>query len=200
MSGKKAKESSFFGSLPFEGHFDGLETITDCFDVELRIPRSYPDDLPLVRETEGVIKAPYSHVNADGTLCLCVPIGARLIFHKAPTLLGFVNNLVVPFLYGYCYWKKYGEHPFGEQKHGSAGIVQYYRCEFDLKGEAEAIEVIWFLNKYGYDGRLSCPCGSGRMVKKCHGKKLREFHHRHTPQTLKHDLKAIASYCRAKQD
>ena len=117
---------SLSGSLPFVTQPDGFEEIYACFMVELCIPESYPDELPTARETAGVIKESYEHVNPDGTLCLCVPIDARLIFHKAPNLLGFGNNIVIPFLYGYCYWEKHNVHPFGEQQHGPAGVVQYY--------------------------------------------------------------------------
>ena len=187
------------GSLPFDAHHDELEAISACFNIELRIPESYPENLPIVRETGGAIKETYEHVNPDGTLCLCVPIKARIVFHNDPTLLGFVNKLVVPFLYGYSYWEKHNVHPFGEQEHGSAGIVQFYMDTFDLRGEKEVVEVVRSLNEYGYDGHRSCPCGSGRLVKKCHGKILRELHHRHTPQTLQHDWAQIARRFYAEQ-
>ncbi len=191
---RKVGGTALSGALPFRAHYGGLESIVTCFDVELCIPESYPDDLPIARETGGSIKE-YEHVNPDRTLCLCVPIKARIIFHNEPTLLGFVNRLLVPFLYGYRYWEKHDVHPFGEQKHGSAGIVQFYMDAFDLRCEKEAVEVIRFLSEYGYDGHRLCPCGSGRLVKCCHGKTLRELHHRHTPQTLRHDLAQISQQC-----
>ena len=195
---KRVGGISLSGSLPFVMHPDGLEEIYACFMVELCIPATYPDDLPIARETGRAIKDSYEHAYPSGELCLCVPIKERLIFHEAPNLLGFVNNLVIPFLYGYRYWEKHRVHPFGEQHHGSAGIVQYYVDAFDLQRESEAVEIICFLSKYGYDGHRQCPCGSGLLVKKCHGKRLREFHHHHTEQTLQHDLGAITQYCQAK--
>ena len=182
------------GALPFTVHYNGHESITACFDVELCVPESYPDDLPIAWEIGGSIRE-YEHKNPDGSLCLCVPIKSRIVFHRKPTLLGFVELLLLPFLYGYCYWKKHGIHPFGEQRHGSAGIVQFYVDTFDLKCEKDAVEVIRFLSRYGYDGHRSCPCGGGRLVKRCHGKTLRELHHRHTPQTLREDLGHISWYC-----
>ena len=180
------------GTLSFTADYGELEPIDTWFAIALRIPKSYPESLPTARETSDVIEE-HEHVERDGTLCLCVPVKALIIFHNEPTLLGFVNRLVIPFLYGYCYWQKYGIYPFGEQRHGSAGVVQFYMEEFNLRHEEQVMEIIRFLNK-GYDGRIPCPCGSKRFVKKCHGGKLRELHHRHTPQTLQYESKLVLQH------
>ena len=119
-------ETIMSGPLPFEASTDGLETIKESFEIELIIPHVFPDSLPRVKETSGQIVANYEHRNPGGTLCLAVPVDQRRVFFEQPTLLGFVNRLVIPYLYGYCFWKKHGRHPFDEAAHGYEGILRHY--------------------------------------------------------------------------
>ena len=105
-------ETLVSGALGFEASAEGLETIVGTFDVELTIPHLFPDRLPWVKEIGGRIRTDYEHLNPDGTMCLGVPIEQRRVFFEQPTLLGFVDRLLVPYLYGYCFWSKHGHHPF----------------------------------------------------------------------------------------
>lgn len=183
------------GSLPFDASADGLDPITDSFDIELIIPDLYPEILPQVREIGGKIDSTYEHVYPDGMLCLAVPIEERRIFWEQPSLLGFMNRLVIPYFFGYCHWKKYGEHPFDEQDHGAAGIVKHYIDSLRLKDETSVLAVVSYLLEYGYRGHHTCPCGSGAKVRKCHGKALLDLHEQHTEHTLIHDFISILDVC-----
>lgn len=186
------------GTLPFEASADGLEEIADSFEIELTIPRDFPDTLPRVRETGSRIEAGYQHRNPSGTLCLAVPIEQRRVFLEQPTLLGFVNRLVVPYLYGYCFWKKHGRHPFDESAHGHEGIVRHYVETLSLQDDLSALAVIRFLLEHGYRGHHDCPCGSGLRVRSCHGPALLALHQQHTRQTLRDDFLAVLAICSAK--
>ena len=183
------------GMLPFEASVDSLETITDSFGIKVNIPNDFPNALPRVTETGGRITADYEHRFTDDTLCLAVPIEQRRVFFEQPTLRGFVNRLVIPYLYGYCFWEKHGYHPFDEAAHGCEGIVRHYIDTLDLRDELAALAVISFLFEHGYRGHHDCPCGSGTRVRACHGPELRAFHEQHTPQTLRHDFVAIFEVC-----
>ncbi len=191
---EREREIVLSGPLPFDAEPDGLEPIIDSFDIEMLIPDPYPDMLPWVRETSGKIDSDYEHVFTDETLCLGVPIEMRRIFGQQPSLLGFVNKLVIPYFYGYCYWKKYGEHPFGEQKHGGEGVVEYYADKLNLTDEVTALAFVCFLYEHGYRGHHDCPCGSGRRIRKCHGPTLLDLHRHHTPRTLHSDLYLALCY------
>ena len=188
-------ETVLAGPLPFEASADGHASITASFEIELCIPSQCPDGLQRTRETGGEIDGGYEHVYTDGTLCLAVPIAERLVFSRQPSLLGFVNNLVIPYLYGYDHWKEYGEHPFGEQKHGAEGIVRCYVDTLKLIDEVGALAVVLFLFEHGYRDHHDCPCGSGLKVWKCHGSMLRDLHRHHTPETLRYDLQAVLGHC-----
>ena len=190
-------ETLLSGAVDFEASADGLETITDSFDIELTIPHLFPDRLPWAKEVGGRIGTDYEHLNPDGTLCLGVPIEQRRVFFEQPTLLGFVNKLLIPYLYGYCFWSKHGHHPFGEATHGHEGILRYYIDTLDLQDSLAALAVICFLFEHGYRGHHPCPCGSGRIVRVCHGPTLCALHDHHTPETLRADFLAICSVCSA---
>jgi hypothetical protein len=191
-------ETVISGTLPFEASAAGLETITDEFEIELRIAHVSPNTLPRARETAGRIERTYQHINSDRTLCLAVPVEQLRIFFEQPSLIGFVNRLVIPYLYGYCYWKKHGWHPFDEQKHGQEGIVQHYIDSLNLADELTALAVVCFLFEHGYRGHHACPCGSRFKVRNCHGPALRDLHRHHTPQTLRHDFVSIFEICFSK--
>jgi len=113
-------------------------------------------------------------------------------------MMGFVNRLVVPYLYGYCYWKKHGRHPFDEAAHGYEGIVRHYVETLGLRDDLSALAVISLLLDHGYRGHHNCPCGSGLRVRSCHGPALLALHRQHTPQTLRDDFLAVLAICFAK--
>ena len=192
---EREDETAVGGALSFEASHDGLATIADTFEIELLIPEWYPDRLPRVRETGARVAGDYDHVYTDGGLCLAVPVEERRLFARHPSLLGFVNELVVPYLFGYCHWRRHGEHPFGERKHGGEGVAQYYVEMLNLKDDIAALAVVAFLFEHGYRGHHACPCGSGQIVRKCHGAALRELHENHTPETLRIDFAYVLAHC-----
>ena len=188
------------GTLCFEASPDGMETIGDSFDVELTVPNVFPDRLPRAKEIGGRIGPDYEHLNPDGTLCVAVPIEQRRVFFEQPSLLGFVNRLLVPYLYGFCFWRKHGHHPFDAAAHGSEGILDHYVDTLGLEDPLAALAVVCFLLEHGYRGHHSCPCGSGRRVRACHGSALRALHNHHTLETLLDDFRAICDICLAKHE
>ncbi|MES9999174.1 MAG: hypothetical protein ABW125_07210 [Candidatus Thiodiazotropha lotti] len=192
---EKDDEIIVSGSLAFEASADGFETITSAFDIELIIPFDYPKSLPRAYETSGEIAREYEHVFDDKKLCLAVPIEERRIFQLVPTLLGFVNRLLVPYLYGYCYWREHKEHPFDESDHGPRGIVQYYREKLELDDDIAVLSVISFLYEHGYRGHHPCPCGSGAKVRNCHGNAFRDLYSLHTEGSLRNDFMDVLSTC-----
>lgn len=164
-------EWSVKGELRFSAAFKGAETISDIYEVEILIPKDFPDGIPVARDLSG--KTDGFHTNHDGSLCLGAPLAVRIAFNKVKTLVGFVDNCLIHFLYACSYKSQYGELPFGDLPHGNAGIYQYYQDFFELTDESAIMGLLRILVDADYRGHLDCPCGSGVRTRDCHGDKLR---------------------------
>lgn len=143
------------------------ETIEDSFDLEIMIPEGYPNDLPTVKETERRIPKRF-HINPDGTLCLGTILAQKMKFSRNPTILGFIDDLIIPFLFSYIYFCKYRKMPYGEYAHGIDGIIQHYKELFEVSSNESVVCFLELLSKKSYRGHYWCPCGSGKRVRNCH--------------------------------
>ena len=165
------------GKISFSASFQN-DTITDTFSVTIILPDDYPHSPPNVQETGGRIPADF-HQNPDRTLCLGIPIEVRQRFKKEPTLLAFVEKLLIPYLYSYSYFEKYGKLPFGEFAHGGKGIREYYQELFKTDDIYIVLELLKIMANGSYRGHHLCPCNSGKILRKCHGqlilKLLKEY-------------------------
>jgi len=156
------------GRLMFAMQPSDLERIEDAFEIEMVIPSDFPNVPPSVWELGGRIPSNI-HKHRDGSLCLGTPAGLKLALRQAPTLLGFVNACVVPYLYGFLYFSRHGRFPFGEAAHGVAGIRQGFAELLHLRNEKLAQEFVKLAGMRKRDAnKVVCPCGSGRRLGKCH--------------------------------
>ncbi|MEW6067094.1 MAG: hypothetical protein AB1610_02190 [Nitrospirota bacterium] len=162
------------GVLEFSATYEGV-SIRDNFHIEITITKDYPDTPPIVKETGGRIPKEF-HTSPDGSLCLGAPIEVRMKFAKNQSLLGFVNEQVIPFLYSYCYFEQHGEMPFGELSHGGKGILEYYRQLFNASSDVISTELLKILAENNYKGHHECPCRSGKRIRDCHGGLLRKIY------------------------
>lgn len=162
------------GMLEFSATYEGV-SIEDKFQIEFTLLKDYPDVPPIAKETGGRIPKEF-HKNPDGSLCLGAPLEVRMKFTKNPSLLGFVNEQVIPFLYSYCYFEQHGEMPFGELSHGGEGILEYYTQLFNVSSDIIAIELLKILAENNYKGHHECPCRSGKRIRDCHGGLLRKIY------------------------
>lgn len=159
------------GILDFSARGKG-QLINDSFKIEILVPESFPGGHPSVKEVGGRIPDTFHHLD-DGSLCLGAPLYMRMVFIQNPTLLGFVQNLVIPYLFTFCYWEKFGEMPFGELSHGWKGIMEYYRELFNSSSDVVVINLLKILAEDNYRGHHYCPCGSGKIIRRCHGEVLK---------------------------
>jgi hypothetical protein len=155
------------GMLEFSAIYDGV-SIRDNFQMEFTLLKDYPDIPPIAKEIGGRIPKEF-HKNPDGSLCLGAPLEVRMKFAQNPSLLGFVNELVIHFLYAYCYFEQHGEMPFGELSHGGKGILEYYAQLFNVASEIATVELLKILAENNYKGHHDCPCRSGKRIRDCHG-------------------------------
>jgi hypothetical protein len=162
------KSLIFEGNLFFKAYYKDLEQITDTYVIHIHIPRYFPRELPKVRDANSRIPRDF-HTNPDGTLCLGSPIQLFLNLRNNPTLVGFVDTCLIPFLYSYSYKEKFGKMPFGDLAHGRFGIVQDYMRLLRVDSEEACMKMIYLLGvKKRIANKSPCPCQSGRRLGKCH--------------------------------
>jgi hypothetical protein len=159
------------GQLKFSATYGDAGTISDVYEIEVLIPRNFPNEIPSVKDLSGRTKD--FHTNHDGTLCLGAPLAVRIAFSKAMTLLGFVENCMINFLYSCSYKNLYGKLPFGDLPHGNEGIFQYYQEFFGVNDGSAVLNLLRVLADDDYRGHLECPCGSGAKTRSCHGDQLK---------------------------
>lgn len=161
------------GILHFKATYNGI-TIEDEYSILISIPEKYPDTPPHVQETGGRIP-PDFHQYDDRTLCLAAPAEVNKRFKKDPRLITFVKTLVIEYLYGYSFFEKHSQMPFGELSHGGPGLREYYSEIFNTDDVWIILALLKIMADGSYRGHNLCPCGSGKILRKCHGPVMLEL-------------------------
>ncbi len=161
------------GNLIFSANYH-FQQIDDDYLIEMVIPNNYPDSLPTVKDKANRIVGGF-HKYTDGTLCLGASLALRLNYSKQPSLLGFIEKCVIPYLYTYSYNCKYGSLPYGELAHGWEGILDYYKDLFKIDDNQIILRLVKSLAENQYKAYSRCPCGSRKKVRDCHGNLLKKL-------------------------
>ncbi len=146
-----------------------MPQIADSYELEIKIPFNFPRELPSV--TEIAMRIPRDsdhHINHDGTLCLGSPLRLRWKMARNPSLIGFANECLVPYLYGISHKIIYRRFPFGELDHGKPGVIADYLDLFGLKTEEQVKQALILLGmKKRQANKQACPCGCGERLRAC---------------------------------
>ena len=179
----KNGEYSVKGILSFSASYIDV-TIEDQFEICIDIPMQYPSVPPSVKETGGRISSSF-HVNPEiNTLCLGAPLEVKRKFLAEKNLVGFVEKLIIPFLYSYSYYEKNQRVPFGELSHGTRGILDYYKELFQTNNSQAVLNFLKLLISNSYRKNDLCPCRSGKPLKKCHADILIDIIKIHSQQDI----------------
>lgn len=167
------------GEFRFKAKVSGGDEIDDTYRLEIVVPDQFPQALPKVKETGGKIPRDGNfHVNSDGTLCLGSPLRLLRKVHSFPSLIGFADKCLVPYLYAVSYKLMHGgDFVFGELAHGYQGILDDCSLMLGLK---ESNQVALAIQLLGIKKRIAnkkiCPCGCGKRLGVCPlHHKLNEF-------------------------
>lgn len=173
------------GDLGFRAVKEGFEEISETFSIRIEVPPEYPQVLPKAFETAMRIPADY-HKFTDGSLCLGSPLRLRILISRDPTLTGFVESLLVPYLYNWIHLEQHQVLPVGQLDHGGPGLIVDYREIFQVEGAKACVSALQLLGLHKrIANKLPCYCGSSRRLGKCHNHVLgplrkvaprREFH------------------------
>lgn len=162
---------SLGGTISFEASALGSRTISDSYEITIRVPGKYPFELPIIYETSGRIPKNF-HKLEGNALCLGAPIRLRLLTHRNPSLLNFIEGVIVPYLYGYSLFEAGEAMPFGELRHGTEGLLDDWAEMLgfaDSKVGAALLQAV--KQKKRIANKRDCPCGSGLRLGCCHNRK-----------------------------
>lgn len=160
------------GVIDFTASANGCRTVSDSYEINLRIPNAYPSELPVVHETGGRIPKDF-HKLEGNALCLGSPFRLWLLIKQNPSLLNFVERVVIPYLYAYSLHQAGEAMPFGELKHGVPGLVDdlgEMLGATDPKTATAYVEAI--VRKKRIANKRPCPCGSGMRLGCCHNRRV----------------------------
>lgn len=134
------------------------------------------DELPHAIEVGNQINNNYVHRYPDGELCLDTDTAIRIRFVNGFSLCDWMYEYVETYFFSYEYYQRYGIFPFGERAHGLMGILQTYEEILKLSDYTSAIRFMYSISKEKYRGHLLCPCGSGIILRKCHGETVYKYY------------------------
>lgn len=161
---------TLIGNFKFTAQYKDEPEITDSYELEIKIPEKFPCALPIVKELNGKIERnKENHVNGDNSLCLGSPIGQLLKLKSNPTLTGFAESCLVPYLYSHSHRQKFKSgFIFGELGHNVYGILDDYRTLFGLNSDSRVIKSISLIgmNKSKAEKQI-CPCGCNKKLSRC---------------------------------
>ncbi len=143
--------------------------IEDFYFIKLLFPYDYPESIPFAFETSGKIPKSY-HTNPDGDLCLGVQHQLQKIFKENRTIIHFIKELLIPYLYRYSHIKKFGKASHPDLPHGKEGIIKYYSNLIGIQNSKSLMEMLKIIYYLRYRGHHSCPCDSDKKFRNCHGK------------------------------
>ena len=165
------------GVLSFSASFNQI-SIQDSYLIRIDIPWNFDlFHIPLAYELAGRIPQSFHHY-INGNLCLGINIANYEKLSQDCTLLGYVNNLLVPFLYAFSYYEKYGKMPFGNEGHDKDAVFLYFHEKFPGVPEDRLLDLIIYLYlPHAYGSHRPCLCGSGLRMRHCHFNLLKELIH-----------------------
>lgn len=157
----------------------------------LRLSGSFPVTITKRAETpysklpavhiDGIDSVPSRHFNQyDKSACLGSPFEEQVFLEPTFNFQKFLEELVVPFLYGQVYFTEHGSWPWFDYEHGGVGLLQSVckvQREFDQSLSNELLaylkqDVRWPLFKdilmLPRPSKRACPCGSGNKLRDCH--------------------------------
>ena len=164
------------------------------FSVDLRIPDNYPEGIPrLYCRREEIPWEVDRHVVSGGVACLCVSTEYRLHWPRGSDLTDFMGRFVVPYFVRQAYYQAHGQWPSGQERpHGAAGIIQSFSDTLTELGSPCVATIERFLIMLASPGHPKgcdpCPCGSGKKIRKCHGRLVWALRNRVEPELARNDL------------
>lgn len=163
--------------------------------------KSYPSSLPKVYlMNHDEIKIPERHIDSDhhGLCCLAPNTECQLILGKNYTLADFTEKLVKPFFVAQVIYENTGNWPFGDYKHYTEGLLEYYALRLNISLDMVENALSILTEKSKLQRNELCFCGSGKKFKNCHRNLFDEIHFIVNQEYLLNDYYEIKNYNKKK--
>jgi hypothetical protein len=121
---------------------------------------------------------------ADKTACLCSPLEEEDFLRPQFRFRKFLEELVIPFLYGQEFYSMYGYWPWGEYGHGIVGLLESFADRDKIETD-DTRNVLRMLSSYIQWPRIRealqdnairrhtlCFCKRPELIRRCHPKAL----------------------------
>lgn len=159
----------FYGNIKLNHKYNNIILKNELY-ISMFVPSSFPEKLPIVKDIMKKIDGSF-HKNENDILCLACDTEMYFDLKRKVnvTISDFIERFLIPYLYSYTYYKKYGKVPFGDRDHGVFGVIDFYKEYFNLKDRSIALHFLEYMALRKYRGHNLCLCGSGKKVRNCHG-------------------------------
>lgn len=166
----------------------------DRYTLSIEIPDTFPEELPVVRETAGRIPwTTKDHVESDGKACVLLPEDRQNCFPPGSTFKDFLDGPVHNFFLGQSLVALGQPWPFGEWRHGADGVIEFYSQYFGINDRSTVINFLTVLAKRETKPHWICPCGSGRKIKACCRARLARLRHQFPRASARASLNRLRS-------
>lgn len=157
--------------------------VLDCYTVSITLPENFPRKLPIVYEVGGRIpRKPDYHINPDGSACVFLPDDRWRCFPVDASFIDYLNGPLHNFFLSQTYYAVKKQWPFGEWKHGVGGLYEYYQWLIRTDDKVTIARFLHLLRKNNLKKHYDCPCGSGKVVKKCCVEIIKDLRSKITPE------------------
>jgi len=167
------------------------------YQVSIQFPASFPKTEPVVHEIGNTIPRDANHhINPDGTCCIVV-WEAWASPTKNISVKDYFDGPLRNYFLGQHQKTTTGIWPFGEEPHGKEGLIVAYADKLSCKRIDQ--QVRYLLRLFSKDwpkGHWDCPCGSGKIIRKCCAQRLADLAEKVPKQDAKRMLSRLRFYDR----
>lgn len=148
---------------------DDEGTLITSYAIKIVPHDEYPNKFPFVYELGG--RLPYNidwHIYPDGHFCIKAFPEEILICTNGITVISFIKDQVMPFLFGQKFREDYG-YFLKERSHGTEGNLEFFKDVFTTTSLLKVKKYLEFIVRRTKPSRVAkCFCGSGLKYRKCH--------------------------------
>jgi hypothetical protein len=154
------------GTIPL---IDEQGDIIDSYEISIIPLDDYPNNFPYVYEIAGRLPNNIDwHIYPDGHFCIKASPEEKLICINGISLLSFIKEQVIPYLFNQNFREKFG-YFLRERSHGLEGNLEFFKDIFKTEDLLKIKQYLGFILERAKPNRVAlCFCGSGIKYRRCH--------------------------------